>query len=446
MHQFQHTHTSDLSATMAASSVSLAVAPSSQFTDQNLDNLADCGLLPQSAIDLLTEMFSKRRYSMVVSLAEGLLGDAPNSIFLLNILGEAAAVLKRNEEAVVHYQALIDCEPVEGERLRKAAYLPNVHNNLSIALKELGLLEEAEAHVRKAIDLRPRFALAYNTYGTLLNDRADIPGAQRKLLKAIQLNPSDHIPYWNLQSTVSDLQHACEILELCLQQAPEFQKGVIALAGLKAFSGDTSHFDMLQNAGFSDDPLMRSIQWILSLPQMPEVHFNRWSVFDRAHEWSQPNRPFYEFGVWMGDSFRYLIAKHAKGYGFDTFSGLPEAWRTVPKGAYSSFGQVPKIEGGEFVVGEFAETLPRFFAVPRPAAGLMNFDADLYSSTLCALTHARPVIDRETILVFDEFIVNSDWEQDEYRALNEFCATHGVGYDVLAVSLFTKQMVCKIDF
>ena len=446
MQHFQHTHTSDLSATMAASSVSLAVTPASQFADANLDTLADCGLLPQSAIDLLTAMFEKRRYAMVMSLAASLLNDAPNSIFLLNILGEAAAVLKRNEEAVVHYLALIDCQPVEGERLRKTAYLPNVHNNLSIALKELGLLEEAEQHVREAIALRPRFALAHNTYGTLLNDRADLQGERRQLKKAIQLDPSDHIPYWNLQSTVSDSREAQEILEACLQQAPGFQKGVVALAGLRAFAGDTSHVEMLEREGFSDDPLMRSIQWVLTLPELPEVHFNRWSVFNRAMEWSAPDRALYEFGVWMGDSFRFLMRKHTRGYGFDTFSGLPEAWRTVPAGSYSSFGRVPEIDGAEFVVGEFSETLPRFFAVTRPRAGIMNFDADLYSSTLCALTHALPVIDRETILIFDEFIVNSDWEQDEYRALNEFCAAHGVTYDVLAVSLFTKQMVCKIRF
>jgi hypothetical protein len=65
-------------------------------------------------------------------------------------------------------------------------------------------------------------------------------------------------------------------------------------------------------------------------------------------------------------------------------------------------------------------------------------------STLCALTNARSVIDAGTVLIFDEFIVNSDWEQDEYRALNEFCENHGVTYEVLAVSLFTKQMVCKV--
>lgn len=444
MHQFHHIHTSDLSATMAASSVTLAVAPRAGRSSHGPDQTASCGLLPQSAIDLLTEMFDKRRYAMVMTLAASLLSEAPNSVYLLNLLGETAAILKRNEEAVVHYLALIDCDPTDGERLRKAAFLPNVHNNLSIVLKELGLLSEAEVHIREAIRLRPRFALAHNTYGTLLNERADLQGAQRELLKAIELDPNDHIPYWNLQSTVSDIEQATEILEACLHKSPGFQQGVIALAGLRAFSGDASHFDMLQNAGFSDDPMMRSIGWVLSLPRQPEVHFNRWSVFDRATYWSDPRRPFYEFGVWMGDSFRYLMRKHERGYGFDTFSGLPEAWRTVPQGTYTSFGRVPEIEGAEFIVGEFSATLPSFFSEPRGPAGIMNFDADLYTSTLCALTNARSVIDAGTVLIFDEFIVNSDWEQDEYRALNEFCEKYGVTYEVLAVSLFTKQMVCKI--
>ena len=77
-------------------------------------------------------------------------------------------------------------------------------------------------------------------------------------------------------------------------------------------------------------------------------------------------------------------------------------------------------------------------------AGLINFDADLYSSTITALTNANPVIDETTTLVFDEFIVNNNWEQDEFRALSEFCEAHGYIYEVKAVSLFTKQVVCRL--
>ena len=77
-------------------------------------------------------------------------------------------------------------------------------------------------------------------------------------------------------------------------------------------------------------------------------------------------------------------------------------------------------------------------------AGLINFDADLYSSTITALSNAKPVIDKRTTLVFDEFIVNNNWELDEFKALNEFCETNGFGFEVVAVSLFTKQVVCKL--
>ena len=54
------------------------------------------------------------------------------------------------------------------------------------------------------------------------------------------------------------------------------------------------------------------------------------------------------------------------------------------------------------------------------------------------------MIDERTVLVFDEFIVNHNWEKDEYRALEEFCQQRGASYEVLAASLFTKQVVCKL--
>lgn len=218
----------------------------------------------------------------------------------------------------------------------------------------------------------------------------------------------------------------------------------MTLAGLHAFAGDRSHIEALAHDGFADDPIIRSIEWILSRNETPQIHFNRWSMFDTALAHANQSRAFYEFGVWMGDSFRYLIDHFPQGYGFDTFEGLPEEWHDLPRGSYTSFGEVPNILGAEFVVGEFRNTLPEFFAHQRPMAGLINFDADLYSSTITALNHARPVIDSSTVLVFDEFIVNRNWEHDEFRALEEFCATNRLRYEVLVLSLFTKQMACRL--
>ena len=75
---------------------------------------------------------------------------------------------------------------------------------------------------------------------------------------------------------------------------------------------------------------------------------------------------------------------------------------------------------------------------------MINFDADLYSSTYTALANSKRIIDEKTILVFDEFIVNENWEDDEYKAFNQFCDEQGYEVEVIAVSLFTKQVVCRV--
>ena len=53
-------------------------------------------------------------------------------------------------------------------------------------------------------------------------------------------------------------------------------------------------------------------------------------------------------------------------------------------------------------------------------------------------------MDKHTILIFDEFIINESWEQDEFKALNEFCSINHYSYEVVAVSFFTKQVAVTL--
>ena len=208
--------------------------------------------------------------------------------------------------------------------------------------------------------------------------------------------------------------------------------------------GDRSLLDQLIVSDYKDHPYIRSFKWASTLPDLPELFFHRWALFDSMTKKSKQDRPFYEFGVWRGISFKYLINTFNKGYGFDTFEGLPEDWHQEQKGTYSADGVIPKITGGTFIAGKFEDTLPTFFAESRPIASIINFDADLYSSTLCALNYSKPVIDKHTILIFDEFIINNHWEQDEYKALNEFCSNNNLNYEVLAISYLTKQVAVRL--
>ena len=40
--------------------------------------------------------------------------------------------------------------------------------------------------------------------------------------------------------------------------------------------------------------------------------------------------------------------------------------------------------------------------------------------------------------------MNEKWENDEYKALNEFCDIFNMSYEVLAVSFFSKQIAIKL--
>ena len=140
----------------------------------------------------------------------------------------------------------------------------------------------------------------------------------------------------------------------------------------------------------------------------------------------------------------FLLRLLKKGCGFDTFEGLPEDWHGKNMGSYSSDEIIPIIKGGDFIVGKFSDTLPNFFSELRQMASVLSFDADLYTSTICALDYSNPVIDRHTVLIFDKFLMNENWQQDEYKALVEFCNDYNYTYEVLAISFFTKQVAVKI--
>jgi tetratricopeptide (TPR) repeat protein len=453
MSSFFHNHTHDLSAPMMNSSVSSNLSDVETITENfdhrdigmMIEDGKGCKEVDEGIITLITNLFHKGQYTTLIDVANEILTDAPGSIFVNNAIAESYAKLGDDRQAINYYEKASDLIPLTKDFKQNKHYLPNIYNNLGVALKSLGFLDKSETIFKQAISLDPKSSAAYNNYGNLLNDKADVSSAQKCFLKAIDLDPNNFSAYWNLHSTVNDFDQAKQIIELCLERAPEHSEAIFTLAGINAFAGKDSHFDVLMKTEYSNNPILTSIKWILSLPALPEIHFNRWSVFDRAIQLSNTDRSFYEFGVWMGDSFRYVMQSFKSGYGFDTFKGLPESWGPIPKGTYSSYGAIPDVSGGEFIVGEFEKTLPEFFSISRPKAGLINFDADLYTSTYCALMNAKPVIDTSTIMIFDEFIVNQNWEQDEFKALNDFCEIKGISYEVLIISLFTKQAVVRLS-
>src|SRR5690606_22285490 len=98
--------------------------------------------------------------------------------------------------------------------------------------------------------------------------------------------------------------------------------------------------------------------------------------------------------------------------GFDTFEGLPENWGTYQKGEMAA--TMPKFEDNRYtlVPGLFQDTLADFLK-NTPLAGkrkVIHLDADLFSSTLFALTSVGGLLQAGDLIIFDEFCVpNHEW-------------------------------------
>ena len=355
----------------------------------------------------------------------------------------------------------------------------NYFHILGLILKRLGNLKEAEIYIKKSIDLNPNFIESYINLGSIMIDNLNFKEAEKYILKAIKLNPSlaisnynlgaiysnigkineardsflkvmeidpnYSIAAWNLYGLANSFTEAEMWLNKCLEMDQNYIDAKISLSAIKLHQGEKKLFNDLLKTKNKDHILMRSIEWVTTLTKMPKLFFNKLDLYDYLINKSEKNRPFYEFGVCRGVSFKYLIDAFGTGYGFDTFEGLPKDWNNrYKKGSFSAGGIIPEIKGGTFIVGKFEDTLPDFFNKNRPLASIINFDADLYSSTYCAINYCKTIIDENTILIFDDFFNNTNWEEYEYKALNEFCSINNFRYEVIAISYFSRQVAIRL--
>ncbi|WP_431212270.1 class I SAM-dependent methyltransferase [Puia sp. P3] len=123
---------------------------------------------------------------------------------------------------------------------------------------------------------------------------------------------------------------------------------------------------------------------------------------------------YLEFGVAGGTSFVWWTKfnQHPGSlfFGFDTFEGLPEDWHFFKKGAFSYDTPFVDDSRGTFIKGLFQDTVYTFLAnysknLDNPdATRVLHLDADLYSSTLFALTMMAPYLRNGDILLLTSSI------------------------------------------
>ncbi|NJO86947.1 MAG: class I SAM-dependent methyltransferase [Lewinella sp.] len=201
-------------------------------------------------------------------------------------------------------------------------------------------------------------------------------------------------------------------------------------------------------------------RWIAEHRQLPFTDFpQRTFDYGRRYELHQfvvdtlikaEAIDYLEFGVSKGHSFGWWVQKlnhpDCRFYGFDTFTGLPEAWGPFPAGAMSNGNAPPVIDDArhQFYQGLFQQTLPPFLANYQPEAGrrkVIHLDADLYSSTLFVLTSLSPFLQPGDVLLFDEFNV----PMHEYKAFSEWAEAYYIKYTVLGQVNNYYQVALRLD-
>ena len=156
---------------------------------------------------------------------------------------------------------------------------------------------------------------------------------------------------------------------------------------------------------------------------------------------------YLEFGVAEGTAFKWWVEKisnpASRFYGFDVFTGLPEDFGVMKKSNYDTHGKTPDINDDrvKFFIGMFQESLLPFLSSYKSNnRKVIHMDADLYSSTLFVLTRLYPFLNKNDIIIFDEFGVPTH----EFRAINDFQSAYNLKFEVLGAINNYLQLAVKI--
>ncbi|MEM1090609.1 MAG: class I SAM-dependent methyltransferase [Pseudomonadota bacterium] len=176
-----------------------------------------------------------------------------------------------------------------------------------------------------------------------------------------------------------------------------------------------------------------------------------WLAFpSNVLNWALENAPTgglcVECGVFWGRSIRLLAARRDQVHGFDSFAGLPEAWKDgEPEGAYSTGGRLPQVPANVLLYkGWFDQTLPAFVSDQVQPLDLLHVDCDLYSSTLTVLHAFAPLLREGTVIVFDDYMGFAGWRDHEHRALEEFSKSRGMTYAYRAAAMLGREVAITV--
>lgn len=339
------------------------------------------------------------------------------------------------------------------EAIRCAPDLVQAHSNLATTLSELGLFNEAVAHCKLALKYQPEFADAHYNLGNAYRESGRHAQAVEAYHATIRHNPDHADAYCNLglsEMISPGLDQAIRTLGKAVEIDPAQNMAAFYRAVATEMTG--AEPSKLFSALPDDDPDVTawcdSWDYVKSHSTLKtEIIHCPYSLLTHALDAANLDGLVLEFGVRHGQSIRHLAVKAGQAvHGFDSFHGLPSAWGGEPEGVYSTDGELPDVPDNVTLhAGLFDETLGPFLESHPGDIRFCNIDCDIYASTVSVLEGIATRIKPGTVLVFDEYLINPTWRDDEYKAFQEVVEKHGWKYTYLAFGIVTKQAAVIID-
>jgi len=139
-------------------------------------------------------------------------------------LGDAFVQEGKDAAAVEQFQRVL---AIKNDVYADASEEADAHINLGKALRRMGRVDEALAHFRQAVAIRPAYALAYASLGTALSQTGHVEEAVSNYRKALEIEPGDVTTLNNLAwllATSPSFRNGAKAVELATQ-ANQFTGG-----------------------------------------------------------------------------------------------------------------------------------------------------------------------------------------------------------------------------
>ena len=400
---------------------------------------------PQEQVQKLINLYNQQQFEAVLSKVEPMTGLFPKAIVLFNIQGACNSALQRHDSAIDSYKQALKIKPDYAD----------AYNNMGIALKDKGDLDAAVDSYKQALKIKPDYAQAYNNMGVALKDKGELEAAIDSYKQALKIKPDYAEAHYNLYPLLLDPDDMTPSIK-CMKRAvgikPSRDDFSFVLGMLLDYSGKPQeakpYFDMVKNGAAGNRAKLDAWHYIKSAKDnVPTMIGSSIQALKLGIDAAIIEGLVLEFGVRFGTSIRQIASLvKQEVHGFDSFEGLPEAWGENPQGSYSTKGVIQSVPHNVTLHdGWFEETLPGFVKKHPAPVRFMNIDCDIYSSTKTVLEIFAKQIIPGTVIVFDEYIGNKNWREDEFKAFQEAVLKHGWEYEYLCFSFMTNQVVVRLN-